>query len=362
MPAYSELLIDPNALYQNFKLFDRVPAMPMLKANGYGVGAVQLAHFFSRLNVPYLGVSYLQEAIALRQAGLDLPILVLSFLPHEAKQVIDYQLTASVDTIEKIRALDHAATSSYPVHIKINSGLNRFGATVEEAPALIHALKKSRHLFIEGIMTHLMGAKDPSKDTLTHQQLSSFEKFVAQLPERPKWIHANASTSYHKFPSLACNMARIGFGLFVPHLALTLRTRVLATRYVEKGEAVSYCGNPLNEHKKIAVLGIGYHDGWHCSYGPSLHVMLNQQPAPVLGQICMDFMMVDITHHSKVCVGDWAEIFGPQQPLEQLGCALNTNPRLILASLGERIDRIWLPQTATSLNPEYLCQPTLIKL
>jgi len=361
MPAYTELILDTQAFYQNFKLLDAMPVMPMIKANGYGVGALELACLFTSFGAPYLGVSYLHEAISLRQAGICLPILALSFLPHEAHLAVTHRITVAVDTLEKVMALNQAAQQPHPVHLKINSGLNRFGVATDRASLLLHAIQHAQHLFLEGIMTHLMGAKDPSLDAVTTKQLSVFDDFVKRLPHPPQWIHANASSSYNKFHSSVSNLARIGFGLFSPHSPVTLRTRVMGLQEVQPGEGVGYCSLPLQEPRKIAVLGLGYHDGWHPSYGPNTCVWIHGHYAPVIGQICMDFMMVDITdcvHPIKV--GDWCEILGPHRSLESTACSLEINPRVLLTHLSSRIQRVWVHQECLQKTLEQEKQPTLI--
>lgn len=341
MPAWSELLIDSDAICRNLQAIQGVQIMPMVKANGYGVGMIPLAQLLSTLAVPYLGVSHLEEGCALRRSGITLPILVLSFLPEEASTVIAHHLTPVVDTLEKIDALEAVAQRSYPIHIKVNSGLNRFGTTLAHLPQLIERLSRTKHLYIEGIMTHLMGSSAPQFDTLTHQHLADFAQAVHSLPTRPQWVHAGASHGHHRFPHPLCNLARIGLFLFLPHPALTLHTRIVSIRHVAAGESVGYLGTPLLTSKTIAVLGMGYHDGWHVSYAAHSAVCFDGVCAPVIGEICMDFMMLDITHLPHLRVGDWGELFGLQRPIEEVVAPLGINPRMLVAGLGPRIQRTW---------------------
>lgn len=331
MLAYTEMKIDSTAIIENLKEF-KGAVMPMIKGGGYGLGMMELAELLDPHCFPFLGVSHLSEGIALRDAGIRSPIFLLSFLPEMAPLVIEHRLTPSVDTVEKIEALDWAAQGSYPVHLEINVGMNRFGGDI----ALNKAIESAPHLYLEGISGHLPSAKSPKFDDVTHEQIAFFERCVASLSEKPRWVHLFATGGYTRFNCDVCNLSRIGLRMFSPRPVCTLESRILTIRDVKKGEAIGYEGLPLSEPKKIATIGIGYHDGWK-----GQQVAVNGVTAPIIGQVCMDFMFVDVTHCPPVAVGDVVELIGPHRPLEVVAQEVGLNPRKILSELSPRILRTW---------------------
>lgn len=332
MHAFNELTLHVDALHANLKRYKSV--MPMIKGNGYGFGMLELAKLMETTTVPFLGLSHLSEAIALREAGIQKPLFVLSFLPEQAQLIADYNLTPLVDTKDKLLAL-RKAKQEIPIHLAVNLGMNRFGAHVNELPPLLHLIEASPNLLLEGVMGHLSAPGDVGFETVDRWERETFSATIEQLPSKPKWIHL-AST--FGTPPPCCNLSRIGLGLFYPDQALTLRTQIVSIKEVQKGERIGYRSAPCDKGMKVAVMGIGYHDGLHPSYQPNLTVVVDGKKCRIVGEICMDFILVDVSNTSTQ-VGNWAEIFGPSQPLNELAEQLQINPRVLISALGSRIVR-----------------------
>lgn len=349
MQSYNQLIVDLNQIEKNLEKYKDIALMPMLKSNGYGVGMVKLARFFERKRVAYIGVSHLQEAIALREAGIGLPILTLSFLPGEAATLVYHKITPVIDTMEKIERLERACSSQipYPVHLDIDTGFHRFGASYEEAPLLLNRLKSSKWLKLEGTMTHFAAGSKQEHIEFTKKQITAFTPFT----KLAKWTH----TAPCLLPLPFCNLLRMGYNYLLPHPAVALYATVMCVKTVPAGDSIGYdCFYQVRkENMKMAVISLGYHDGWHLSYREKAHVILHGKKAPMIGKICMDFQMIDITDIPETKVGDKVEIFGPHLPLPELAQMLELNPRQLLAPLSPRVSRTYiyeeLPKTVSPI-------------
>ncbi len=327
MPS-SRLIIDCQALEDNFHRIQKQcgkAIMPMVKGNGYGLGGFEMASFYDGLGVPFVGVSYADEAIALREKGYRSPILAFSC--PDPKPVFDHQITVALNSLEEAQRLHSEGekrAQSVAIHLQLDLGLCRFGFTVDEAFAALPFIKKSRWLRLEGLMSHF--GNDYAKEA------AAFEGFAQAI--RPKWIHMESSKSLAlALPS--CNLVRLGLAL-LPRL--TLETQVVAVRTCPEGALVGYIGESAMCTRRLAILSIGYHDGLHLIYSGKGHVYIGGQKAPYVSNIYMDFLTVDVTG-LKVDVGDSAEIFGPHIPLEEVAAWGKTNPRQLLCCLGPRVKR-----------------------
>ena len=314
MPS-SRLIIDCEALERRFWELDRT-IMPMVKANGYGLGIFELASFYERLGVPFVGVSYAQEGVALRERGYCSPIFVLTC--SDPKLASAYDLTVALNSLEEAKKL-HSVGKKVDVHLQLDLGLNRFGFSTEEAYAALPFIHKSPYLNLEGVLCHLGRAEN---------EVSEFEAFAKSV--NPKWIHMASSKSLHLDPPI-CNMVRLGLSLLC---GLTLESYVVALHCCKKGDPLGYRGELAVRDCELAVLSIGYHDGLHLGYRG--HVDFDGRKAPYVSNIYMDFLMVDVTGLG-VQVGDRAEIFGPNVSLEELVGTIN--PRQLLCCLGPRVKR-----------------------
>ncbi|MCP5469993.1 MAG: alanine racemase [Chlamydiales bacterium] len=331
MPS-SKLIVDYDILKSRYDTIRRSgkQIMPMVKGNGYGLGAYVLSQFYHELGAPFVGVSHGEEAVKLREAGYKAPIFVLSCL--DAAAVFEYDLTVALNSYAQFLALQEEGKrrkKTIAVHLQIDTGLNRLGFTLPEAAEL----PSSPWIEIEGIMSHYK-RNDKEQGELFEQVF----KRVGQL----RWIHMESSNSLDTLPF--CNLVRVGAALFTS--AVTLKSHIIALRNCGANERVGYReGQQLTRPTKLATIPIGYHDGLHLYSSGKGYVKIRGQKAPYVGNIYMDFLVVDVTDIPHILVGDEVEIFGPQISLEEVASWSNTNIRQLLCCIGPRVEREYVRQS-----------------
>ena len=310
-----------------------VQVWAVVKANGYGHGAVQVANASLAGGATGLCVAIVDEAVALRRAGITAPILLLSEQPPElADLIVGYQLTPTVTTTRGaavLAASAAAADQTVKVHIKVDTGMHRVGVAPEEAVSLASFISSYDSLTIEGVYTHFAVADDPSHPA-NAAQLSVFNTVLEDMSSRginPPLIHAaNSAAALANEPS-RFTMVRLGIAMYglrpgagVAELcaglipAMSLKARVSAVRWVEAGEAVSYgLVRPLAKGSLIATVPMGYADGVPRALGRTkIQVLLNGVPRTIAGTITMDQLMIDCESDSSVMVGDEVVLIGKQ--------------------------------------------------
>ena len=310
-----------------------VQVWAVVKANGYGHGAVQVANASLAGGATGLCVAIVDEAVALRRAGITAPILLLSEqTPELADLIVGYQLTPTVTTTRGaavLAASAAAADQTVKVHIKVDTGMHRVGVAPEEAVSLASFISSYDSLTIEGVYTHFAVADDPSHPA-NAAQLSVFNTVLEDMSSRginPPLIHAaNSAAALANEPS-RFTMVRLGIAMYglrpgagvadlcaglIP--AMSLKARVSAVRWVEAGEAVSYgLVRPLAKGSLIATVPIGYADGVPRALGRTkIQVLLNGVPRTIAGTITMDQLMIDCESDSSVMVGDEVVLIGKQ--------------------------------------------------
>lgn len=359
MPSSSQLKINLSALVQNVKIIasaSNTHIMAMIKANAYGTDPLFLAKLFQQIRPPrlaYLGVSHLSEAESLRESAITLPIFVLSVPPYEARRAARHRVSCAVSTLEEVDTLNQAAHEEnvrLAVHLHIDTGMGRFGAQLEQVLPLYHAIKSSSHLFLEGIMTHFAAAEREEFDPFTYGQIESFRALLMQLPQIPRFVHAANSAGAMRFSLPFCTLSRIGLGMtgyghcldgMAP--ALTMTAPIVSISRLEKGASISYncCYRVEKEGMRVGILPVGYYDGFPRSLSGKGYVLIKGKKAPMIGMICMDFMMIDLTDILEAQLGDEALLFGPDLRADQLGLWAGTDVRELLANLSCRIERVW---------------------
>ena len=310
-----------------------VQVWAVVKANGYGHGAVQVANAALAGGATGLCVAIVDEGVALRRAGITAPILLLSEQPPElADLIVGYQLTPTVTTTRGaavLAASAAAADQTIKVHIKVDTGMHRVGVAPNETVSLASFISSYESLTIEGVYTHFAVADDPSHSG-NAAQLSAFITVLEDLSLRginPPLVHAaNSAGALANEPS-RFTMVRLGIAMYglrpgagvadlcaglIP--ALSLKARVSAVRWVEAGEAVSYgLVRPLTQGSLIATVPIGYADGVPRALGrTNIQVLLNGVPRSFAGTITMDQLMIDCESDSSVMVGDEVVLIGKQ--------------------------------------------------
>ncbi|MCH9626292.1 MAG: Alanine racemase 1 [Chlamydiales bacterium] len=355
----STLSIDLDAIHHNMLQFihTQKQIMVMVKANGYGTDAVILSKYIQkhlRAHVPFLGVSHVSEGVHLREAGIEMPIFVISSPPFLADAIVEYNLTAAISSIEEVNALNQAAQKHQQrvsIHLYLNTGMNRFGTQTELLDKLTQTIQHSSNLYLDGVMTHFIGADNPELDSLTHKQISIFQNFVTSLPQPPRWIHAANSAGATRFSLPFCNLARIGLGILgygtcPPSVqpTLTLTTTLNSINPCKKGEGVGYnhAYRMPHENGRIGLIPFGYYDGYSRSMEGKGYAIIREKKAPMIGIFCMDFIMLDITHIPEAQVGERVVLFDASLSPEIAADLEKTNVREILVRLSSRIKRNWL--------------------
>ena len=339
----------------------QVRIMAMVKAGGYGSGAVELARFFAHEQVAYLGVAYADEGIELRRQGIRTPVLVMNPEPVPMEVLHRYHLEAEVYDQRSLQAaLDFAAhvPDAPPVHLKLDTGMHRLGFQPDELPGLLDALRHQRALRVASIFSHLAASEDPAEDAFTRQQLESFRSMADAITEVTgpgPLLHIANSAAVTRFPEARLDMVRLGIGLHgiganaeeTSRLqpVETLRTVIAQVKEIPAGDTVGY-GRRGKAAKamRLAILPIGYADGLSRRLGEGRGlVFIHGKPAPTVGSICMDMCMVDVT--DIACrPGDDAFLFSPGHPVQEYAERLGTIPYEALTSISPRVKRVFVQE------------------
>ncbi len=361
--------VSASALEHNYRairgcLHEGCRFLGVVKANAYGHGAVPVAKQLAALGADYLAVACLEEAIPLREAGITLPILLLSQTPAaDVGQLTRLDLTQAVHDAAYARLLSEAAGTAgktQKIHLMADTGMTRLGFLCddESLPATLTAageILALPHLDVEGAMTHFATAD--TDEAFTRVQFGRFCAFLDGLRERygftPRLRHCANSAACLLYPEMQLDMVRPGIilygyspdvGLKLPvtlRPVMTLKTRILSVKDVPAGADVSYGRtHTLKEPRRLAVLAIGYADGFHRACSDKIDVLIDGQRAPLLGRVCMDLCMVDVTDIPAAVPGAAAVVFGPDLPADEAAVAAGTISYELLAGLTPRVARI----------------------
>jgi alanine racemase len=338
------------------KLKPGVKLMAMVKAFAYGSGSEQVAHLLQYHKVNYLGVAYADEGVELRKNGISLPIMVMN--PTEAgfDLLLRYSLEPEVYALrmldELLSFLQHRPLT---IHLEVDTGMRRLGFDADTWPQALQRLKNHPEITIASVMSHLAAADEARHDAFTHRQVQAFDEYyrqlVAELGIRPPRQLLN-SPGILRFPQYQYDMVRLGIGLYginptqetVNGLqpVVTLKTVVSQIKTIPKGDSVGYGRQGLADtDKKIATIAIGYADGFSRAFSRGQGVVwINGRRAPVIGNVCMDMTMVDVTGLA-VEEGDEVIIFGGPLPIEEVAGRIQTIPYEILTNTSERVKRVF---------------------
>jgi len=336
--------------------------MWILKANAYGHGYLRIAHHLQALDASYLGVAYLEEGIALRESGIEVPILVLGGIANQQiPSYIKYNLTITAPSIGKLQAIDQIAkhlNTRAKVHLKIDTGMERIGVHYFNADQLIQESLKCKYVETEGIYTHLAQA-DSENSAYTNLQLQRWDKIISTLPKNHNYIlHAANSGAIVQFPQAKYDMVRCGLMLYgiypATHLkshidlrpALSLKSQIVYFKIVPANHPVSYGGTwSKSEDTRVVTIPMGYGDGYMRSISGQGQVIINDKIYPIIGRICMDQLMVDISEDSAYN-GDEVTLIGSSKTqnisVEDVATWAGTIPWEILTSINDRVPRIYV--------------------
>lgn len=356
--------IDMDALAYNLNAFRErlkpdVKLMVMVKAQGYGTGSVDIAQFLEFSRVDYLGVAFTDEGVELRNQGISLPIMVMNPERGSLDSLIDSRLEPEIYSFETLdRFIHHLANAEhakkpYPIHLKIDTGMRRLGFEEGQIDELVARLNAHPEIEVASAFTHLAASDEAGKDGFTLRQLDHYRQAADRLQAGIGYgfvRHALNSAGILRFPEEQMDMVRLGIGLYgisaIDDLALKcvgrLKTIISQIKEVPAGESVGY-GRAFvsNETTKIATIPVGYADGLFRSLGRGVgQVNIGGKLAPIVGNVCMDMCMIDVTGIS--CQpGDEVEVFGDNPSITDLAHAANTIPYEILASISSRVKRVY---------------------
>jgi alanine racemase len=328
------------------------------KADGYGHGLVQIGRAAASAGVDTIAVATVPEGIALREAEIDVPVMVLApSLAMEAEQAVFYGLRNLVESYEAAKAISDAAAKqglTANIHLKIDTGMSRFGVQAENAADLAEKIAALPNIILEGAATHFANSgKEPE---YTAWQFERFRRALCDIEDKGVHIavrHCANSGAIVKFPAAFMDMARVGILAYgISHVGetdidlkpvLTWRARIMAIRELPQGTKVSYnLTYETDRRSRIATLGVGYGDGYHRFLGNRGSVYLHGKLAPIRGVICMDQLMVDVTDIPEAQIGDPAGLIEGPVRAEVLSEIVGTTPHEITTRIMSRVPRKYI--------------------
>ena len=362
--------VDLTALAQNVahvrRLAPRADVLAVVKANAYGHGAIEISRALQKLAVRRFGVATVDEGIALRQAGIQNTILVMgATVPAQFTELVAHRLTPVLyrtDLIPTFAAHARTTPTPYPVHIKVETGMGRLGVSPHELLELLSRSELRGPLRLEGLMTHLADA-DNRDAGQTEVQLARFQQVLNQVQIRGlaiPLIHVANSAGIIKYPTSLHSLVRPGIMLYGYHTLskdtqtpelqpiLTWKTTIAHVHTISPGSSVSYNRTFIaSRQTRVAVLPVGYADGYNRLLSNRGQVLIGGRRVPVIGRVCMDMTMVDITDVPGVQVGEEAILIGQQSSeritASDLAAWQQTIPYEILCAIGPRVPRRYLP-------------------
>jgi alanine racemase len=331
--------------------------MAMVKAFAYGSGPAEIAALMEYQRVSYLAVAYADEGVELRNAGVTLPVMVMNPDPSSSEIIIKYNLEPEIYSFSVLENFTGVASKhgliAYPVHIKIDSGMHRLGFMPEEVTELSTLIKSKECIRIISVFSHLAASEDPAMDHFSHKQVEVYLKAVAQINGAtgyPFLRHILNSSGIARFPQYQFDMVRPGIGMYglgntgELNLKITgrFKTRISQIKRINAGEPVGYnCADVSDHDRMIAILPVGYADGLNRRLGNGNgNLYLNGNRVPIIGNVCMDMCMADVTDRIAN-VGDEAEIFGGNIKIEEIAMKCQTIPYEILTSIPGRVKRVF---------------------
>lgn len=347
-----------NYTYLKGKIAETTKFMAVVKAAGYGSEAVSVATHLQKLGVDAFAVAYVSEGIVLRKAGIKVPILVLHPQPVRFSELIRFQLEPNIYSIriltEFIKVLDQKNEKAYPVHLKFNTGLNRIGFSSQEISEIKKMLKKTEKIEIKGLMSHLAASEDERERSFTLQQIKDFHKIAYEMTDFLGFqpiLHQSNTSGILKYPEAHFDMVRSGIGLYgFGNEAIydqnlkpisSLKSVISQIQILQPGDTLGY--NRAFKAKKTtrtATIPIGHADGIGRQYGNrNGFVFINGQKAYILGNVCMDMIMVDVTD-IQCQEGDEVIIFGNEKSAALLAEASGTISYELLTAISPRVQRI----------------------
>jgi alanine racemase len=357
------LEVDLNALasnlkYYKYRLKPGVKVMAMVKAFSYGSGSFEIANVLQYHKVDYLAVAYADEGIALRKAGINLPIMVMSPEPSAFEAIIKHKLEPELYNQEVLQDFINFLPQqmvNYPVHIKIDTGMHRLGFEEWEIDDMLQLLTATNKVHIRTVFSHLVASDDPLHDAFTNAQITAFKSLAAKISSAVGYDfikHISNTAAITRHPEAQMDMVRIGIGLYgfdgaIPkgrglQAVAALKTTVTQVKPIKAHETVGYSRRGIMEHDgAIATVKIGYADGYSRMFGNGVGKMLiSGKLVPTVGSICMDMCMLDVTG-LDVKNGDEVVVFNDMLTIAELAEQIHTIPYEILTNISQRVKRVY---------------------
>lgn len=363
------LEVDLDAMVHNLNFYrSQLPPSQrltaMVKASGYGAGDAELAYILQHHGVNYLAVAFADEGILLREKGVAMPVVVLNADSGSFDRMVLNRLEPEIYSFASLESFVESVARygerRYPIHIKLDTGMHRLGFIAGETDVLIERLLRySEYVEAASVFAHLSCADDPSQDDFTRLQISRFDSVSSRIASAlpyPVLRHTANTAAIERFPEARFDMCRLGIGLYGfgaehnPSLrpVSTLRTRIVQLRRRAAGEGIGYGRSQILERDSIvATVPVGYADGLDRHLGCGRWSMLVKGcPAPVVGRICMDSCMIDVTDVPDVAEGDEVCVFSPAagNTAEDMARVLGTIPYEVLTSVSSRVKRIYIKE------------------
>lgn len=363
------LEINLNAVVHNLNLFKsrlkpETKLMVMVKAFSYGSGSFEIANVLQFHRVDYLAVAYADEGVELRKSGITLPIMVMNPEEQSFDAMINYSLEPEIYSFrilhqftEALRSRDAATDHKrFPVHIELDTGMKRLGFEEAELNELIVRLKNNKFIKVNSIFSHLVASEDQEHDAFTREQIKLFKTMSDAIVSHfsyPILTHILNSSGILRFPEAQLGMVRLGIGLHgvasTVHeqrqlqMVATLKTTISQVRQVKAGETIGYSRRGVaTKDMTVATIGIGYADGLNRRLGNGVgKMMVLGQLAPVVGSICMDMTMIDISGIPNAKEGTEVIVFGSSPSILDISAALGTIPYEVLTGISERVKRVY---------------------
>lgn len=358
------LQIDLNAVRFNLDYFKSIvksntKILVVVKAFGYGSDAIEIAKTIQK-EVDYFAVAYTQEGISLRAAGIDAPILVLHPQEPNLNDLIKHNLEPNIYSIAILKSFLKIGLfqnlNQYPIHIKFNTGLNRLGFNENDLNFLFSELDRNKTISIQSLFSHLAASEDHNEREFSLQQIKKFNKITSEFKIKFGFLpmlHMANTSGIINYPEAHFNMVRLGIGLYgfgndesiTKKLknVVSLTSVITQLHQIEKGESVGY-NRAFNasEKMKTATVAIGHADGIMRSLGNGNGIVkINNKTASIVGNVCMDMLMVDVTK-IDCKAGDKVVIFDNQESLENLATKANSITYEILTAISQRVRRIFI--------------------
>lgn len=364
------LEINLNALTHNLKVYQSLlkpetKIMAMVKAFSYGSGSFEIANQLQFARVDYLAVAYADEGVELRKNGITLPIMVMNPEQRSFETMIHYNLEPEIYSLslhdrfsEVLALLRNGDDSKYKIHLELETGMNRLGFTKDEIPELIERIKSNHHFQIASVFSHLAASEDKAYDEFTKEQIKNFEtmsKMVCNEFDYKILHHILNSNGITRHTKSQFDMVRLGIGLYGIDSSLkvegklmnvsTLKTTISQIKHVKKGDTVGYGRvGKVSKDKTIATVGIGYADGLSRKLSNKVGRMLvNGKLVPVIGNVCMDMTMLDITGLNAK-EGDDVIVFGENPTVEEVAEAAETIAYEMLTGISARVKRVYFQE------------------